>query len=577
MDPCSFKPNGHEDITSSAKLRAAKKPKPLPGQNGMKGKWAQNVLELTSEAPQKSGKILDQIKESAAVISILKNSVIEILSDDDDEKTELVDENKIFGVKIRKEEIPKCWVEVYLQMPKSQNHKSSVIGGELETKETTSRYNEAGDVSVENEKKIVLDTASNTGNKRVVATKLSRKKNEEMKQMIKIDKSIEDDEALIFKEQNRSKSKVKCDEIVMKNNIKNVEPKQQTNLQNDFRILEESDERTEGRYVQIDLYNGGPKVGSMIDKPKSVENGIRCRRPISYVIAVTESGLVIDVTNRYSSCLSHTKKLRLPQIECWENLIKNSIISSTIYYNKKDKNKIQINTSNSNDKKLLNNLSSPSVIINLELADELDDKNEKIQRKYSIQNHNPELSSSFSTSSSSCSSSSSLKTGVNNEIVCFGGRDKGTGIDKVEILELETKMEIEEFHDTKKESNKEVVREKDKKRDYGRKVEMEIENKNQGERGSEREIEIDSRRLQSREKNRLLQQLLAEQEELKFQTLLEPMPNTISGFKNHPVYVLQRDIKVRTFLYRYYSDIGCIVLYYDIYLCDMVEFSLKFF
>ena len=30
---------------------------------------------------------------------------------------------------------------------------------------------------------------------------------------------------------------------------------------------------------------------------------------------------------------------------------------------------------------------------------------------------------------------------------------------------------------------------------------MKIENKNQGERGSEREIEIDSRRLQSREKN----------------------------------------------------------------------------
>ena len=51
-------------------------------------------------------------------------------------------------------------------------------------------------------------------------------------------------------------------------------------------------------------------------------------------------------------------------------------------------------------------------------------------------------------------------------------------------------------------------------------------------------------RIIKREKARLSQQLLAEQEEFKCDALLEPLPTTISGFKNNSLYVLERDIKV---------------------------------
>ena len=121
IDPRSFKPNGHEDIIAGAKLRAAKKPKLLPGQNGKRGKWAQNVLESASEVTQKTVQNLDQMKENLVAIHASKNGVIELLSDDD-EKIELIDENKVFSVKVKKEDIPKCWIEVYLQMPKNHGN-----------------------------------------------------------------------------------------------------------------------------------------------------------------------------------------------------------------------------------------------------------------------------------------------------------------------------------------------------------------------------------------------------------------------------------------------------------------------
>ena len=102
------------------------KPKLLPGQNGKRGKWAQNVLESASEVTQKTVQNLDQMKENLVGIHAAKNGVIELLSDDD-EKIELIDENKVFSVKVKKEDIPKCWIEVYLQMPKNHGNDMKYI------------------------------------------------------------------------------------------------------------------------------------------------------------------------------------------------------------------------------------------------------------------------------------------------------------------------------------------------------------------------------------------------------------------------------------------------------------------
>jgi Rad4 beta-hairpin domain 1 len=44
---------------------------------------------------------------------------------------------------------------------------------------------------------------------------------------------------------------------------------------------------------------------------------------------------------------------------------------------------------------------------------------------------------------------------------------------------------------------------------------------------------------------RLSQQLKAEQEEFTTLALNEPLPTTLSGYKNHPLYTLHRDLKVR--------------------------------
>ena len=119
IDPSSFKPNGHEDLIAAAKIRASKKLKILPGQNGKKGKWAKNVMLLASESPSNPNQ--SEVSEKAA---ISEKKIIELFSDDEDDKIITLDENKIFSVKIKKEDIPKCWIEVYLQMPKSQNHKN---------------------------------------------------------------------------------------------------------------------------------------------------------------------------------------------------------------------------------------------------------------------------------------------------------------------------------------------------------------------------------------------------------------------------------------------------------------------
>ena len=398
IDPRSFKPNGHEDIIAAAKLRASKKPKVLPGQNGKRGKWAQNVIELASEVCPKADHTSDQIKENYVTTCSAENSVIELLSDDD-EKIELVDENKVFSVKVKKEEIPKCWIEVYLQMPKS--HGNDVAYHEAPQSSTSDNN------TIKNESKIEKGISSqrNFRNKKEKKGEFSAEKLES-----------------------------ECPSIIDKEIVPDF--KKDENLHNVVKILEESDVRTEGRYVQIDLYNGGPKVGSIIDKPKNIENSIRCRRPVSYVIAVNESGLLIDVTNRYSSCLSNTQKFRPTDIQWWINFIRDIEISSTQYSNNKNKNK---------------------------------------------------------------------------ESVC-----------KIGISDCDV------AHNHQKEESETVL-------NNGNKKEFEINVEN----------EINRERIIRKEKTRLSQQLLAEQEEFKSDALREPLPTTVSGFKNNSLYVLERDIKVR--------------------------------
>ena len=397
IDPRSFKPNGHEDIIAAAKLRASKKPKVLPGQNGKRGKWAQNVIELASEVSPKADHTSDQLKENFVTTCSAENSVIELLSDDD-EKIELVDENKVFSVKVKKEEIPKCWIEVYLQMPKSHGND---VAYHKAPQSSTSDNN-----TIKNGSKIEKGSLSKRN------LRNQREKNGEF---------------------SAEKLELECPSNIDKQIVPDF--KKDENLQNVVRILEESDVRTEGRYVQIDLYNGGPKVGSIIDKPKNIENSIRCRRPVSYVIAVNEFGLLIDVTNRYSSCLSNTQKLRPNDVQWWINFIRDIEISSTQYSNNKNKNK---------------------------------------------------------------------------ESVC-----------KIGISDCDV------AHNHQKEESETVL-------NNGNKKEFEINVEN----------EINRERIIRKEKTRLSQQLLAEQEEFKSDALREPLPTTVSGFKNNSLYVLERDIKV---------------------------------
>ena len=512
IDPRSFKPNRHEDIIAGAKLRAAKKPKLLPGQNGKRGKWAQNVLESASEVTLKTGQNLDQMKENLVGIHAAKNGVIELLSDDD-EKIELIDENKVFSVKVKKEDIPKCWIEVYLQMPK--NHGNDMKYNDAQQSGTLDEN------SISNDCKIEKGNLSKKRNTRVLTLK---SRNDRVRRGEKKDSAGKKEESSI--ENLESDCQLNIDtQIIPKGQEKEesgfVDVEKNKNDRNVLRILDESDVRTEGRYVQIDLYNGGPKVGSMIDKPKNIENSVRCRRPVSYVIAVDESGLLIDVTNRYSCCLSNTQKSRPADIQWWTDFIRDSEISSTIYYNKKNKNYLKNNITNNmtnSNIKLLKVVSSSSPTI-IDIDDDINSNSDKTPDKYILENRTSEISS-YSSS----------------------GADDAVKYDNSNMKDSEKKIVISDGKRTDNEK-REILK---TSLENGEKRELEVK----------KESEMKRERIMKREKARLSQQLLAEQEEFKCDALLEPLPTTISGFKNNSLYVLERDIKVSVCMINviYYID-----------------------
>ena len=229
IDPCSFKPNGHDDLKAQAQLRAKTT---LPGQNKQKAKWAKGVIQETEMTSAHVGSAATKL-----------NNVIDLSSDDLG-----VDEDQVISVKVMKEDIPKCWMEIYLQMP-----------------------NLTSDGNVAPIKKCESKKLRQPG--------------------------------------GRKKSTGEVNDVEV-----------------DSQELVDDVQDLHGRYVQVDLYNGGCKLGSTVDKPKSVEVFVRGKRPVSYVLAVDGTGLVVDVTSRYSNNSLKTKKARMSDTSWWDQLIADASI-----------------------------------------------------------------------------------------------------------------------------------------------------------------------------------------------------------------------------------------------------------
>jgi Rad4 transglutaminase-like domain/Rad4 beta-hairpin domain 1 len=206
---------------------------------------------------------------------------------------------------------------------------------------------------------------------------------------------------------------------------------------NDFCIIAADDVASEGRYVQLDLFNGGSKVGSMIDCPKSFEISVRGRRPLSYVVAVDATGVVVDVTSRYANSVVNTKKVRMQHIEWWEQLVKDSTAR------------------------------------------------ERGSRKSAVRGHSFTPHQSMVDKTTDNSSSSSKRN-----------------------------SSIQDVFDV-----------------------------NEVECSDDMIVDVDNRQ-QDKSSRRLAERLKAEQDEFQSSALKEPMPTNLSGFKNHPLYILERDIKV---------------------------------
>jgi Rad4 transglutaminase-like domain/Rad4 beta-hairpin domain 1 len=366
IDPCSFKPNGHEDLILRAKARAKNA---APGQNNQKAKWAKGVIQVMKSDPE-SGRDPEVTNKDNIP------EIFELLSDEEKEGKAGIDENKIISVKMKKEDIPKCWIEVYLHMPKKAPTKI------LKSKQCGKRGSKRGEGNnAENEEKPLLE-------------------------MNDVETSNEISSACSTKE-------------------------------NDFCIITADDVASEGRYVQLDLFNGGSKVGSMIDCPKSFEVSVRGRRPLSYVVAVDATGVVVDVTSRYANSVVNTKKVRMQHIEWWEQLV--------------------------NDSTARERGSRKSAI-----------------RGHSFTPHQSMVDNTTDNSSSSSKRNSSIQDAFDmNEVEC----------------------------------------------------------------SDETIIDVDNRQ-QDKASRRLAERLKAEQNEFQSSALKEPMPTTLSGFKNNPLYILERDLKV---------------------------------
>ena len=436
INPCSYKPNGHEDLTARAKLRAKKSG---GGSNGQKAKWARSVVDATMTTVSAADtKVISEDSRS-------KDTVIELLSDDEGGEgegeggEERVDENKIRSIKVKKEDIPKCWIEVYLLMPKDKDKSVNDKNKKDKTASATSKK-----------------TTGGTGKNRTKQDKASSKENSssEGKKSDKSDKS------------NANENMAEGSDDV---------------------CIVDSAEIPLGRYVQLDLFNGGSKVGSLIDQPKSFESAICNRRPVAYVIAVDATGLMIDVTGRYSSDSGSTKKLRMPCIEWWDQLVHATRATSL--------------AKQSRDSKESRDMSGVEYIT-------------------------PLLSSSSSSaSSSSASSSSSILT--------------------------DTKDTTSENNSSNKISNGNISN--------GHHSAAPSSSTNNSDMSKNIPVSDDknsivsnnimnSTMISNQKKKaewRLSQQLKAEQEEFTTLALNEPLPTTLSGYKNHPLYTLHRDLKVR--------------------------------
>ena len=446
INPCSFKPNGHEDLTARAKLRAKKSGG--GGSNGQKAKWARSVVDAAMPSqPLESSKVSSEDSKP-------KETIIELLSDDDGEQTDnRIDENKIRSIKVKKEDIPKCWIEVYLLMPKDKFLTEEDKKKNVQSTSTTT-------------KKITSGTTKNK-------TKQNKTKNNEENLTDKndsdqndIEKKVEDDKG--------------GDEVC---------------------VVDRSD-APKGRYVQLDLFNGGSKVGSLIDQPKKFESLICNRKPVAYVIAVDATGLMIDVTGRYSCDSGSTKKLRLPCIEWWDKLVHSTRATSLAYRNRENKEKEIRNTSG------------------IEESDK--------------------IITSSSSSSSSSSSPVLATVSITIENNSSGGNAKSNGNSLHSHQNTEDKSDsgnVTSFNDVSAALVITSDASDDKKGSAinGRSSLIICNNSANSSTNSSQK---------SKAEWRLSQQLKAEQEEFDTLALNEPLPSTLSGFKNHPLYTLHRDLKV---------------------------------
>jgi hypothetical protein len=264
IDPQSHRPNQIPHLVADAKLRASKK---VPGQNNKKGAWAQQVVKV--------------IEIQTIDLSIDENR-------NEEGKEGDIDENVIISSKVKLEEVSKCWIEVYLTMPKTVDNfsasSSEVVNCDGKEKKGTKRSRPKDD-----------DVKDITDN--LIDPKSARKK--QIKKKGSVNDCDEEDDSQDLTEKDYNKLQISPEKTSNKKSNDLLKKSKNAIVVADVCVLDES-VLTEGRYVHLDLFNGGSKTGPVIDKPKLVEVSIRRKKAVSYVVAVDINGLVVDVTNRYA-------------------------------------------------------------------------------------------------------------------------------------------------------------------------------------------------------------------------------------------------------------------------------------
>jgi hypothetical protein len=190
-------------------------------------------------------------------------------------------------MKVKLEDVPKCWMEIYLTMPRSTHNNtptsSKVIDDDTKKKKGTKRRR-----SKEDEDDEIDDLP--------VDPKAVRKKQVKKKGSVEDCDDEDDDQILTEENDNILEGSLRISAHNEPNNLK--KNSKNAIVDADVCVLDDS-VLTEGRYVHLDLFNGGPKTGPVIDKPKLFEMSMRRKKAVSYVVAVDINGLMVDVTNRY--------------------------------------------------------------------------------------------------------------------------------------------------------------------------------------------------------------------------------------------------------------------------------------